>query len=231
MKLFCFTYAGGTGEFFNILNPGLDSKIITVCPDYAGHGKRYKEPFYLNFKQLAEDLYQIIVHETIEDAEYALLGYSMGCISVVEVLRIILERKEIVQPKQIFLFAHEPHTKADLFDYDSGEQDDLVKERTIRFGGLSESMINNKVFWRMQLPIFRADYGLIGKYDFEELHFTSDIPVTVFYSETDTPKEDMQGWQRYFTKCELICYTGNHFFIKEHPAEITEVIVNRLISE
>ena len=231
MKLICFTYAGGTGDFFQILEPELGGEIQLVCPDYAGHGKRRKEPFYRDFDQLADDLYQAVCAETSDGSDYSLLGYSMGSISAAEMLKRIIAKDEIPLPKHIFLFAHEPHTKLELSGYSSGELDDLVKERTIRFGGLPESMINNPVFWRMQLPLFRADYGLIGDYDFNSLNLKTNIPATVFYSETDTPLSEMLAWKNYFIgECEFKCYSGNHFFIREHVGEIASVIRNLKIN-
>ena len=132
-------------------------------------------------------------------------------------------------PACVFLAAHEPHTKAALASYSSGEQDELVKERTISFGAVPEALINNRSFWRMYLPLLRADYALIGQYNFDRLDLQTDIPLVVFYSESDTPSEEMKQWQRFFTgKCEFFSYDGTHFFIKEHFAEMAEIMKQKL---
>lgn len=222
-KLFCFTYAGGTKEFFNIIEPDL-KHIDLVAFDYAGHGERHKEEFYRDFDELTDDIFRIIKDRI--DENYSLFGYSMGSITLVEVLRRIIE-SHLPQPSNIFLAAHEPHTKSELLGYSADELDEWVKQRTIRFGAVPDKLLNNKVFWRTYLPVYRADYSIIGKYDFENLCIESDIPATVFYSETDTPLSEMKQWERFFS-CEYHQYSGTHFFIKEHHTEIAEVIMDKM---
>lgn len=43
MKLFCFTYAGGTATFYDDLKSILEHRGIEVIAlEYSGHGERYK---------------------------------------------------------------------------------------------------------------------------------------------------------------------------------------------
>ena len=222
-QIFCYTYAGGNASFFETIEKDLPAFEL-VKPDYAGHGARRKEPFYRDFTGLADDLFARFRAE-YAGGEYALFGYSMGAITVAEVLKRILEDPELPKPVRVFLAAHEPHTKAELAGYAPEEIDEWVKERTIRFGGIPEKLLGNKSFWRMYLPLYRADYGLIGKYRFEDLHFRTEIPATVFYSETDTPRKDMEEWGRYFTgECEYAEFPGQHFFIQEHHDEMARIM-------
>ena len=222
-QIFCYTYAGGNASFFEMIEKDLPAFEL-VKPDYAGHGTRRKEPFYRDFTGLADDLFARFRAE-YAGGEYALFGYSMGAITVAEVLKRILEDPELPKPVRVFLAAHEPHTKAELAGYTPEEIDEWVKERTIRFGGIPEKLLENKSFWRMYLPLYRADYGLIGKYRFEDLHFRTEIPATVFYSETDTPRKDMEEWGRYFTgECDYAEFPGQHFFIQEHHDEMARIM-------
>lgn len=227
--LVCFTYAGGSASFFDPLKPYLDPSIRLISLEYAGHGKRMKEPFYRDFRELAGDLYlQIRAVLTDRQEPYALLGYSMGSISVVEVLRKILAEGELSPPAHVFLAAHEPHTKSELQGFSSGELDNMVRERTVRFGGIPETLINNRSFWRMYLPVYRADYSMIGKYDFDGLDLRTELPATVFYSEEDTPLNDVKQWKKYFTgECVFRRFTGNHFFIQKHYQKVADIISER----
>lgn len=228
MKLICFSYAGGNSLFFDNLKRELLPDVELFAIDYAGHGKRHKSPFYNDFSELANDMYDILDQELQKDEPYALMGYSMGSISAFEVLRLITERGRKL-PEHIFLAAHEPKTKAELQYYNDEKMNDFVKKRTIEFGAVPEKLINNKSFWRMYLPIYQADYYLIGKYRFETVDFKSDVPVTVFYSESDTPYEDMKEWERYFPKSsDYVEYEGNHLFMNEHFCEIANDIKERL---
>lgn len=226
-QLFCLTYAGGNANFFDDIEKDLP-KYDVVKLEYSGHGSRYKESFYENFDELADDMYSIIAG-TYSGDEYALFGYSMGSISLVEVLRRILATDRLPDPSYVFLAAHEPHTKAELADFSSGELDEYVKDRTIKFGAVPEVLISNKAFWRMYLPLYRCDYSLIGRYKFENLDLKTAVPATIFYSDTDTPTEDMMQWKKFFVgDCDYYRYTGNHFFIQEHHKEMAEIIRNKL---
>ena len=222
-QVFCYTYAGGNATFFDVIEKELPAFEL-VKPDYAGHGTRRKEPFYRDFTELADDLFARFRAE-YTGGDYALFGYSMGAITVAEILKRILEDPELSKPARVFLAAHEPHTKAELAGYTPEEIDEWVKKRTIRFGGIPEKLLGNKSFWRMYLPLYRADYGLIGKYRFEDLHFRTEVPATVFYSEADTPRKDMEEWRRYFTgDCEFAEFSGQHFFIQEYHDEMARMM-------
>ena len=227
-QLFCYTYAGGNASFFDTIGKDLEG-LELVKPDYAGHGERRKEKFYGSFTELAEDLFGRFRQE-YAGGRYGIFGYSMGAIAAAEVLKRILAAGEIPPPAHVFLAAHEPHTKAELSGYSPEERDEWVKDRTVRFGGIPEKLRNNGSFWRIYLPLYRADYGIIGGYRFEELDLKTDVPLTVFYAESDTPLTVMTDWKRYFTgKCEFTAFAGNHFFIREHHAEMADRIRTALL--
>ena len=229
MQLFCFTYAGGNASFFDMLDPELSSGVELVKLEYPGHGIRRHEPFCKSFKELAQDMYGQLIGHYRQGEPYALFGYSMGSITAVETLSLITKRQELSAPAHIFLAAHEPKTKYELDCFSDDENDERIKERTIQFGGIPERLLANKSFWRVYLPVYRADYQLISGYDFDHLDFVTDIPATVFYSEEDTPYSDIKQWKRYFIdRCDLFCFTGNHFFIREHTREVGEIIKHKL---
>ena len=230
-QIFCFTYAGGNATFFDEIDKDL-SEFELVKMEYSGHGTRHKEPLYASFDELADDMYAMLKSK-YNGSEYALFGYSMGTISLVEVLKRIITDKKLPLPGHVFLAAHEPMTKAEFSGYSQEELDEWVKNRTIRFGTVPQKLINNKSFWRMYLPLYRADYSIIGKYRFKDLDYTSDIPATVFYSETDTRYEDMKLWSNIFTgDIQFYQYEGTHFFIQKHHMEMAENIrtsINRRV--
>ena len=224
-KLFCFTYAGGTASFFDTLEDNLEN-VDVIKLEYAGHGSRRKESFYADFNELAKDMFKKIREQI--SGEYALLGYSMGSISLVEVLQQLIRAGEL-PPCHVFLAAHEPLAKSAFNGWTEDELDNMVKQRTIAFGDIPEKLVENEAFWRMYLPLYRADYSIISKYDFERLDLRTSIPATIFFSESDTPLSDMKLWRNYFVgNVDFHCYEGNHFFIREHYREMAEVIKEKL---
>ena len=227
-QLFCFTYAGGNASFFDEIEHDLPEFDFVKC-EYSGHGNRHREPLYQSFDELADDMIRIF-REHYNGGEYALFGYSMGCITLVEVLKRLMDMKTQPLPGHVFVAAHEPLTRKEYPDNGAEYTDAWVKERTIKFGALPERLLNNNSFWRMYLPLYRADYSIIGKYRFEDLDLISRIPATVFYSETDTPLADMKLWEKIFiADCAFRQFEGSHFFIQQHHEEMAGEIRSRMI--
>lgn len=225
-QLFCFTFAGGTASFFDDVERDLPN-IEVVKLEYAGHGNRHKEVLYRDYQELADDMFTCF-RKFYNGREYSLFGYSMGTITLVEVLRRILA-SIFPKPEDVFLAAHGPCTKAELLSFLPDELDEWVKKRTISFGTVPEKLIDNKTFWRMYLPLYRHDYTMLAHYDFNDLHLTTNIPATIFYSETDTPLKEMKLWEKYFRgQVDYHCYEGQHFFIQQHHREMAKVIEEAL---
>ena len=223
-QLFCYTYAGGNAGFFDVIDGDL-ADLDVIKPEYAGHGERRKEPFYHDFTELADDMYAQL-KECWNGEDYALFGYSMGSISVVEILKRIIDRREIRPPVCVFLAAHEPISKNEYLRVPPDKRDEWAKQRTIDFGAVPEKLLDNRSFWRTYLPLYLADYALIGTYRFEDSALQTNIPAHVFYSETDTRREDMLLWKNIFTgECDFHRFDGNHFFIRQHHAAISSIIL------
>lgn len=224
--LFCFPYAGGNADFYNDIEKYISRDIEVVKMEYPGHGSRHKESFCNDFYELADDLIPRMKDKLRDSnfSDYSLFGYSMGSIVVSVIIDRIIQDSDLPLPKHIFLAAHEPMSRSELSDYSENELDEYIKSRTLKFGDVPEKLVNNRVFWKVYLPVYRADFSMIGKYDFGTLPRNIEIPATVFYSETDTPFRSIMGWKDHFTNCEFIRYEGSHFFIRSHYEEMADII-------
>ena len=229
--IFCFTYAGGTAEFYKDLADDLKGDYELVCFDYPGHGKLRKERLCKDFSEVADRLYPEIEDyiKSSQTKEYALLGYSMGSLAAFDMLCRITQTEVIPMPSHVFLAAHEPMTRIKVLEVPGEELESYVKDRTIEFNAVPDSLIDNAVFWRIYLPVFKADYQMIARYCIEQIEFKTDIPCTVFFSESDTRLQDMKKWSDYFVHdCSFVEYDGGHFFIKLHLKEMAAEIRKRL---
>ncbi|MCM1235102.1 MAG: alpha/beta fold hydrolase [Ruminococcus flavefaciens] len=225
MQLFCFPCAGGTADFFHQLDPWFGPSVQLVKLEYAGHGTRHREPLYGEFAQLADDLYREVKRLYRPGGAYALFGYSMGSAAAAEVLVRILRDGALPPPERVFLAAHGPFVKRELLRFQGGEADEWVKRRVVSLGGVPEKLLENRTFWRMYLPLYRADFMLITHYDFDKLTLACEIPLTGLYGDQDLPPEEMKAWKRHFHgECEFVEYPGNHFFITEHSREVAGLI-------
>ena len=230
--LFCFTISGGKADFFDSISKYLESDIEVVKLEYAGHGVRYREPFYQTLEELMDDLYPII-REKVKKKEtmYSFLGYSLGSVVASAMAQRIMKKGEIVAPEALFLAAHEPRQRIELESFSDMEESEMVKERVISFGNVPDRLIDNKAYWRVYLPIYRADFAMIGRFDFGLLETKEDIPVTIFYSEEDVPLTRIREWDRIYKNCDYIQYSGSHFFIIEHCEKMADVIKQKMLKE
>lgn len=230
MQLFCFPCAGGTAGFFNQLDPWIGPPVELMKLEYAGHGARHREPLYEDFAQLADDLYGAVRRLYRPGEAYGLFGYSMGSVAAAEVLTRVLRDGELPPPERVFLAAHGPSVKRELLRFHGGEADEWVRERVISLGGVPEKLLENRTFWRMYLPLYRADFMLITGCNFDKLTLACEVPLTGLYGKQDLPREEMQAWSRYFHgECEFVEYPGNHFFITESSRELAELMRRRLV--
>lgn len=229
MRLFCLPFVGGSGSFFNGLAQYLKPNIETVDLEYAGHMERRHEPFYRNFDELTADMYGQVRARVRPKEPYALFGYSLGAIAAAEVTKAILAKGELPPPAHVFLASHGPCVLGERVNADGQDTDETVRQWTIRFGGLPEKLINSRTFWRIYLPIYRADYELITGYDFSRLDFVTGIPATALFSPEDIPRTNIEKWRDIFTgACDVLEYDGGHFFLREHEQEVADVINERL---
>ena len=231
--LFCFPFAGGNADFYNDIEKYISNDIEVVKMEYPGHGMRHRESLCYDFHELTDDLIPSIKDKLQKSGSpgYSLFGYSMGSIVVSVIIDRIVRESVLPLPKHIFLAAHEPMSRSELVGFSEDELDEYVKSRTLLFGDVPEKLINNTVFWKVYLPVYRADFGMIGRFNFDSLPRDLGLPTTVFYSETDTPCEKISGWNHYFRDCQYVCYEGDHFFAKSHYEEMADEINERLIKQ
>ena len=225
--MLCFPFAGGTGRFFDILEPDLPSYMELAKLEYSGHGSRMREPLYASFDELVADLYPQIgdLLSSRNWCRFVFFGYSMGCISVFAVLQKIIEDGLRYLPAHVFLAAHPPKQLLKIQDMQGDALFAWVKERTVAFGAVPNELLHNHAFWRLYLPMYAADYKMISTYDFARISFSCDVPMTAFYSETDTPLQDMRQWGKYFRgDVRFVKYEGSHFFIQCHHRDMMRVM-------
>lgn len=224
VQLFCLPYAGGNPEFFNGLKAQLPDSIQFEVFEYAGHGKRLKEPFYESFEQLAQDAAGFINERLRPEEELMLFGYSMGTIGMYEMLAGGMLDK---QPEHVFLASHESpdrkwHSKSYLH-----LSDEEFFDRMKQFGGFDDvdpKMLKNRFFRRMYFEPIRADYRIIGVYP-ENTKYRFTMPATMLYSPKDIPTESIHGWDSFFAGgSEFVELGENHFFLKECAEQTAEII-------
>lgn len=243
-RLYCLTYAGGNASFFKGIkkkiermgqepgaDPGQPLRVEVVPVEYSGRGSRVKEPEYRDFQELTLDMAARInafeAEADVPSDEVFLFGYSMGSIAAFEIVKQrLLDRK----PAGLFVAAHLPphifriEKKYDLMD------DDVLGEALQEFGGVDERLLKNKRFFHIYADTIRSDYRILRPYTCKApSQDIPDIPFLVFYSDKDTPKEEMRDWSLWTCAETDFCkMDGMHFFLHAHEQEMAQIICEKM---
>lgn len=225
-KLICLPHAGGDTSLFREMTEAVNDEIACYTLDYSGHGRRNKLPYYNNWDELTTDIAALIGEIVEPNDDYVLLGYSMGTMAVYELLaRKLLEHA----PMHLVLCSHE-EPEVRWFDGNfAALTDDEVADLIRNRGGINridEKTLQNRVFRRMYFEPIKRDYELISNYRKTECE-PIDIPYTIMYSPEDISAERIRSWDNILSgPGEYIEFSGKHFFIKKHPAEVAKTINN-----
>lgn len=223
VQLFCITYAGGTSADFESLRQSLTQHIDVQPLEYAGHGMRRKEPFYITFEAMVTDMLSQVRLKRNKEIPYAFLGYSLGTLVVYEVLKHYLQEDDKLQ--YIFMAAHtSPEYRGESYDYWKLDDNAFI-EKISQYGGINEKLLTDSRFFEVYLTPIREDYRLLGQYECKSTEYILPVPATVLYCEKDISYKKMQGWKKFFQgDCRFIQLGENHFFLKTHSEEMAGYI-------
>lgn len=227
--LFCFPYAGGSATIYIKWRTYLSSHIDLVPVEFAGRGRRINEPFYESMSDALDDLYDKVKPYLME-YKFAFFGHSMGGVFVYELCKKIKEN-EGKDPIHVFVSGrYPPHIN-------KSEQmlhllpDDKFKDAIIKIGGTPSSVFENPELSEIFIPILKADYRLIERYEYAESNFRFNCGLTVFNGRSDkiATSDEILEWQKYTTaNLNIYDFEGAHFFIYNNTNRITEII-NRIL--
>ncbi|MET4142845.1 thioesterase domain-containing protein [Pedobacter sp. UYP1] len=226
--LFCFPFAGGNKysyrDFEEFIFPGVN--MITM--EYPGRGLRTKEEFMTNIDDLIDDLYIDII-KNIGKNEYAFYGHSMGGIMAFFLCKKLIAGNH-KPPKHLFITG----TTGPTSNSRREKQRHLMsKEAFIQeirdLDGCPEEVLNNDELLDYFEPILRADFRISETFMYTTTELL-EIPVTVITgTDEDLKMEDIKLWQKETThNIDFQQMPGKHFFILDYPAEIMEIVTNKI---
>ena len=85
LRLFCFSYAGGSSTTFASWQAALAPDIDVCAIQLPGRGARMGEPLMTSFPELIGTIAQVISNQ--RGAPYAFFGHSLGGLIAFEVAR------------------------------------------------------------------------------------------------------------------------------------------------
>jgi surfactin synthase thioesterase subunit len=222
LRLLFFPYAGGGASAFRGWQSYFPGSIQVHAIQYPGRESRWGEPGCYTLYQLVSALGELLTASM--DRCCALAGHSLGGMVAFELTRMLVRRGGPV-PEHLFLSAVcAPQLKKPAMIHHLPEEQFLLEIRS--YGGLPPEICRDREYVKLFLPILKNDLRL-----YEEHVFTPGtplpVPVTVLGGLED-PKvspRDLLAWAAH-TQHPLTSrfFTGRHFFLFEHAAEISQII-------
>ncbi|MDX2939352.1 thioesterase II family protein [Streptomyces ipomoeae] len=219
-RVVCLPHAGGSASFYFPLSRALTPSLDVLAVQYPGRQDRHAEPCVDELGKLAD----LVVDELAPwlDRPLVLFGHSMGATLAFEVATRL--RRRGVVPLRLFASGRRaPSTHRDESTYLL--DDDALVADVFRMAG-DDMELPDEELVRMMLPAIRNDYKAAETYRYHPGEPLS-CPITVLTGDRD-PKvtaEEAAAWKAHTTAgCEVRTFSGGHFFLAPHLAEITRLV-------
>ena len=229
LRLFCFSYVGGTASVFRGW-PQHFGPLAEVCAvQLPGRENRLREQPFTDLYALAERV-ATEVAPRLREKPFAFFGHSMGALLAFEVTRE-LRRRALPRPERLFVSAayapqHPDHPDPPRHTLPEAE---LIEELR-RLGGTPDEVLQHEELLQLLLPTVRADFSLVDTYRYRE-EDPLDTPITAFGGRQDpsVTEEHLRAWQPQ-TRADftLRIFPGDHFYLHAYEAEVVREIARRL---
>lgn len=229
VKLFCFTFAGGSASYFFSWQKLFDNSIDIHPIELKGRGKRVKEMHYEDFNDLVEDVF-LLIKDQLHNADYAFFGHSMGALISYRLYHKIVE-SSLPLPRHLFLSGKgAPHIFRDDIKVYHKLDDDTFKKEVIDLGGTSKVIFENKELHNLFLPILKNDFRICEENLFDAKAKPIEKDITVFVGkEDDISSEQILGWgEQTSGRCNIHLFNGGHFFLNNYLHQIKQIIIQSL---
>ena len=226
MVLFFLPHAGGSAKSYSSFKRFLPKDLTVVAMELSGRFTRSSEPLLDTVPDCVSDL--IEKHGELLKGDYVLFGHSMGTVLTTEFIRQAKE-KGLSLPKHIFLSGKNPPDEdVHCFENISEASDEEIVEFFSK-NSLASPAVPDEELTKMLNKILCTDVRMAELYKSEPFDFGCDI--TVMYGTEDLLMQHvyMNSWSRFTSgKCEVIPFSGGHFYFNQHKEEICKIILNRI---
>lgn len=226
ISLFCLPFAGGSRYSYTLFNRYLPPHIELVSLDVPGRGTRFSEPPLDQLDAIAEDVLEQIRGQL--DRPFAFFGHSMGTI-LAYLLCEKLEQQDLPMPLQLFLSGR----CGPAFEDRKRRWHALPKaeflEKLFELGGSPGEVLQEERLMELMEPVLRADFKAVEDFSYGKLR-RFDLPLTVMIGKDEQiTLDEAFSWQEISSRpLSFHAFEGGHFFIFDHPAKITELLIEAL---
>ncbi len=222
LRLFCFTYAGGSCNFYCFWAKRFLGRIELWAFQPPGRGNRMKEKPIRRLDELVEVIVTSI--DGFLDLPFVFFGHSLGSLIAFELTRRLRLRNARL-PEHLFVSAcSAPHLARKRKSIHLLGDEELI-ECIRSYGGTPQEVIGDPEMLKLVLPLIRADFEVYETWNY--CHETPlSVPITVFGgTEDEIATTDLAAWREQtnvkFSKHML---PGGHFFIHSAEKQLIDIL-------
>lgn len=225
-RLVCFPHAGGSAPFYFPVSRSLSPDVDVLAIQYPGRQDRRTEPCVDDVGRLAD----LVTAELrpYADRPLALFGHSLGATLAFEVA----VRLEAAGTVPLWLFASGRRAPSRSRQERVHElPDDLLIANLKRLSGTDPKLLADRELLETVLPALRSDYRAAETYRYRQgPPLRSPVLVLTGDEDPEVTPEEAKSWAEHTTGAfEVQVYSGGHFYLTDHAAEVTREIARRLV--
>ena len=221
-RLFCCSYAGGSGTAFSAWRHELPEDIELCAFELPGRGGRFGEPPFRSMQAVVDHIETLLKGRL--GPPFALCGHSMGAVVAFEVARRLVDSG--CPPRCLLVSAcSAPHLPSRRNrPLHQVPRNELIRE-LIRLEGLPSTALERGDYLDTFLPTIRADMECRERWISGVGDLTIPIHALGGTHDKMVSLGDLSAWQQH-TSSEFVMrqFAGGHFFINTALREVVRYI-------
>jgi len=221
-QVFLLHFAGGNAYSYQFLKQHFPVGIDYQSIELPGRGRRIGQSRITRKDLAVDDLVKQII-ELRNGEPYVLFGHSMGALLGLDVCRE-MEKLKDAPIRFIASGSAGPKTGENKHRYLMSK--DQLKQELRALGGIPEEVLQSAELYDFFEPIIRSDFEIIeAKSNWENEIERIDTNITCLMGSNEETVNEIENWKEYTSgEFSSSLYEGNHFFIYDHPREISSLI-------
>lgn len=228
-RIFAFPYSGaGASAFYHWAQDLRDTDVDFLGFAAPGREVRTSEALINQMPDLIEQLLPEM--QAMLDKPFVIFGHSLGGLTAFELTRA-LQSHGLPMPQHLFISAirvpNRPSPNPTLHHL----PDKAFMQAVNSYGGTSQALLDNPELMQLFIPILRNDFIMSETYEYRAEPLLQ-CPITVFSGAEDPyAKPDFMALWHEQTADEFhqVIYSGNHFFLHEHRADMLQRLQRGLV--
>lgn len=227
MHLFCIPYAGGNAWSYRALERFVSPGITLEGLELPGRGRRGLEPLRASLDELADDVFRQIEARGVT-GPYAIYGHSMGALIAYLVAQRI-RRAGLKSPAALFLSGSSGPSALPVRTRHLLAKAEFVTMLR-ELGGCPPQVLDDAELLDFFEPILRADFKAVETWK-PDGATPLDVPFVVMSGDRDeVTLAEANAWAAETTApCQVLEFSGDHFFILQHWEAIGAAIQRQLL--